>query len=125
MAATEWIYRGSDGGADGGIDAVNGRPACLASPGGGPQFHGRQGGLVSPSECANGVLVSGTRIIESTIVGTGDDCIGLFEQNAPYVGGCTLQDSFARGIFSHRCNVVRQSGNRVVRAPYVFEDPCR
>jgi len=104
---------------------INGAPACLASPGGGPQFHSRQGGIVNPADCNfNDRFGTGVRILNCSFDGTGDDSIGLFEQRSPFISGCTFKDSFARGIFAHRCENVRQQNNRIVRAPTKFENPC-
>ncbi len=101
---------------------VNGKPACLASPDGGPQFHERNGGVVDRDECTRrfGVNV----VIENcNFLGTGDDCIGLFEQRDTLVRNCYMRDSFGRGLYMHRCDEVMYPGLRAERAELLHENP--
>jgi hypothetical protein len=74
-------------------EVINGIVACLASPDGGPQFQSQVGGV------STGTPTTGLIIANCNITGTGDDCIGLFEQSGLCFGN-TCRDSFARGIYN-------------------------
>jgi hypothetical protein len=104
-------------------EVIGGRTACLASPEGGPQFAVTAGGVMMvPVDRYN----RGLSITNCRIVGTGDDCFGLFQQISdgrfPTIANCTFIDSFARGIYENKCSGLVYSNNTHTRAPYLSED---
>jgi len=101
-----------------GREVIGGQTACLASPEGGPQFQSSVGGKPT------GTRVIGLNVDGCTIVGTGDDCLGLFEQDGN-VSGNIFQDSFARGVYDFSpgpglANLTAQ--NEFVRCMHLVEE---
>ena len=72
-------------------EKINGVVACLASPEGGPQFQS------VPGFPDTDTVIYGLNVSGCYIDGTGDDCIGLFEQSGTVTGN-VVRDSFGRGI---------------------------
>jgi|GEM_PF-5847998 len=81
---------------------VDGKPSFVATPGGGPQFHARQGGLVRDN-ISTISRIPGPVIKDCVFIGLGDDPIGIFEQRGSLIYDNVIVDSFGRGIFSHYC----------------------
>jgi len=88
---------------------VNGQVPALSSPGGGPQI-GHDG------EATGHNLVENNRF-----VGTGDDSIGLFDNDGTtVVRNNQIYDSFARGILLKNSPSVQLEGNAVARSPVTY-----
>ncbi len=85
--------------------AIQGRTPCLATPGGGPQ-------IGQPNDPAtSGHLVKNCRFIAP-----GDDAVAFFNATGT-ITGCTIRDSFVRGILVANAPETVLENNTVIRCP--------
>jgi hypothetical protein len=59
------------------------------------------------------------------MIGTGDDCVAVFEQRFPVIRNNVFRESFARGVYDHRSLNPVLENNQLVRSNYLKDDTLR